>query len=505
MMQPVMTQPLDQPERWTLVLYHPRAAEKRFRIPLSVLTVASLVHHDHDVFIVDADLSPDPMAEIRAHLRAARGRALLGVSVMPGPQLTRAVPHTAQLKAEFPHVPIVWGGWFPSMHAEMCLQSPSIDYVIRGRAEGAFPALLDALRAGVGVQDVPNLSFRDAGGALRHNADAPLRHPDTLPLLPYHLLPVARYHQPTWLGTRTTGYHSSFGCPLKCGFCAVAAQYDGRWLGQTVPRMMRDIEPLLAAGANAIEFFDNNFFVSERRVREAAEALRGRDVSWWGEGTIDGLLRYDDETLTAMRDSGCRMIFFGAESGSDVVLKLYNKGGLQANSALQLARRLERFDIVPEFSFVLGNPVAPREDIEASIALILELKKANPLCEIILYLYSPEPYGRSELWEEARRRGFRFPERLDEWAADAAKQLNLRRTRETPWLRAEDVDRVHHFETVLNAYHPGVSDIRLGSAARRLLHVLAAPRYRLGLYHRPVLLSYALRALRHRRVEQEGL
>lgn len=492
-------------DRWTIVLFHPRAAERRFRIPLSVLTLAAVLHGDHDVHIVDADLSPDPLGEIRALLRAAPGRALLGVSVMPGPQLARAVPQTAALKAEFPDVPLVWGGWFASLHAETCLRAPYIDYVMRGRTEVAFPRLLEALGAGDALEDVPNLSWRAPDGAIRHNPEAPLRHPDGLPPMPWDLVPLARYHQPTWLGSRTTGYHSSFGCPLKCGFCAVAAQYDGRWMGQSVPRMMRDIEPLLAAGANAIEFFDNNFFVSERRVRELADVLRGRGIAWWGEGTIDGLLRYADETLAAMRDSGCRMIFFGAESGSDAVLQRYNKGGLTSGSCLLLARRLARFDIVPEFSFVLGNPVAPREDIEASIALILKLKEVNPLCEIILYLYSPEPYGRSELWEEARRRGFRFPERLEDWAADGDRLFKLRRTRETPWLEAADVDRVHHFETVLNAYHPGVSDIRLGRHARRLLRVLAAPRYRLRLYHRPVLLELALRVLHHRRVEQEGL
>jgi radical SAM superfamily enzyme YgiQ (UPF0313 family) len=409
------------------------------------------------------------------------------------------------MKAEFPDVPIVWGGWFPSLHAEVCLGARCVDYVLRGRAELAFVQLIEALEGARGaLADVPNLSFRVADG-VRHNPEAPLRHPDSLPLLPYPLVPVRRYHQATWLGARTTGYHSSYGCPLKCGFCAVAALHDGRWLGQSVPRMMQDIEPLLAAGADAIEFFDNNFFVSQRRVREFSEAVRGRRLSWWGEGTIDGLLGFDDETLRAMRDSGCRMIFFGAESGSEATLKLYDKGGLRPDAAVTLARRLARFDIVPELSFVLGGPISPRADIDASISLILAVKEANPLTEIILYLYSPEPYQRSELWEEARRQGFRFPESLEEWARNTEQLMNLRRTRETPWLSDEDVSRVHDFETVLNAYHPGISDIRLGRRARRVLRTLAAPRWRLGIYRRPVLLSFALRAFRHRRIEQEGL
>lgn len=488
-----------------VVMYHPRAAEKRFRLPISVLTLASVVHEKHDVSIVDADLLDDPLPELRRQLREGGTDVVLAVTVMPGPQLSRAVPHSRTLKAEFPHVLIIWGGWFPSMHTETCLKANYVDFVVRGRAEMMFALLLERIANNGSFNDVPNLSYRDVDGSVRHNAEGPLVHPDKLPHLPYHLVPLAQYNQASWLGSKSTGYHSSYGCPLKCGFCAVAAQFDGHWLGQTPARMMEDIEPLIASGANAIEFFDNNFFVSEKRVVAFANTIVGRGVSWWGEGTIDGLMRYSDESLRAMRAGGCRMIFFGAESGSDEVLALYNKGGLKSSSTLALAERFAKFDIVPEFSFCLGSPVAPKEDIEASIALIRKLKVANPSCEIILYLYSPEPYQKSALWEAAQKHGFTFPERLEDWAEDAHRLFNLRRSQETPWLEKADVDRVRHFETVLNARYPGISDIQLGPVARRVLRAMAAPRYKMEFYDHPVVLDLALRAFRHRRVETEGL
>ncbi len=487
-----------------LVLYHPRAAERRFRLPVSVLTLASVVVDEHDVVIVDADLYDDPLPELRRQLRQTSD-VILCVTVMPGPQLSRAVPHCRQLRKEFPTLTIVWGGWFPSLHAETCLSVPYVDIVLRGRGEIAFPILVRAMAGGAALDAVPNISYRTADGAFHHNPEAALQHPDKMPLIPYHLVPVEKYSQRSWLGSRSSVYHSSFGCPLKCGFCAVAAQFEGHWMGQSVPRMMQDIEPLLTAGVNAIEFLDNNFFVSEKRVLEFAQTMRGRGVTWWGEGTIDGLLRYEDATLVAMREGGCKMIFFGAESGSDVVLKLYNKGGLVAASTLLLAERFTHFDIVPEFSFVLGSPICPKEDIEASIDLVLKLKEVNPICEIIMYLYSPEPYQTSALWEAAQKYGYRFPESLEAWAEDAHRMFNMRRSLETPWLDASDVARVHDFEAVLNAYYPGISSIDVGRGWRRVLRALATPRYKLKAYRRPELLKLALRAARHRRVEQEGL
>ncbi len=49
------------------------------------------------------------------------------------------------------------------------------------------------------------------------------------------------------------------------------------------------------------------------------------DLRWWCEARIDTFNRYSDATLEALRRAGCTMIFFGAESGSDWVLKEMQK------------------------------------------------------------------------------------------------------------------------------------------------------------------------------------
>jgi len=58
-----------------------------------------------------------------------------------------------------------------------------------------------------------------------------------------------------------------------------------------------------------------------------------------------------------MRDAGCRMIFFGAETGNDALLKMMDKGGTQTGDQIRkFAARMAKFDIIPEYSFVLGTP-----------------------------------------------------------------------------------------------------------------------------------------------------
>ena len=61
-----------------------------------------------------------------------------------------------------------------------------------------------------------------------------------------------------------------------------------------------------------------------------------------------------------MKRSGLKMVFCGAESGSTEMLKRMNKGGTaSADLTLELAARMKTHGVVPEFSFVVGNPPDP--------------------------------------------------------------------------------------------------------------------------------------------------
>ena len=56
---------------------------------------------------------------------------------------------------------------------------------------------------------------------------------------------------------------------------------------------------------------------------------------WWGEGRIDTIDKYTDRSLALMREAGCKMIFFGAETGNDEILKKMDKGGTQSAAQIR--------------------------------------------------------------------------------------------------------------------------------------------------------------------------
>jgi radical SAM superfamily enzyme YgiQ (UPF0313 family) len=254
---------------------------------------------------------------------------------------------------------------------------------------------------------------------------------------------------------------------------------------------------------DSVMMHDMDFFISEARTREFAERIAPLGLSWWGLGRIDTLMRYTDATWSAMARSGLRMVFSGAESASDETLAVMNKGGTASPAlTLELAARMRRYGIVPEYSFVLGSPPDPEGDTLRTFEFIRRLKVVNPATEVILYTYTPVPGGT--MFDEAAKRGFAFPQTLEEWASDEWRQAMMRRGDHIPWMNGSIRRRVRNFERVLNAFYPTVTDRRLTPARRALLRAVSSWRYALGIYRAPIELRVMQRLMRYQRPETTG-
>ena len=494
-----------------MLLFNPRVTQT-CRVPNSILQIAAVLEGRIETEFVDGNRERDPWPEIEALLASGRF-GYFGVTVMPGPQLRQAVPITRRVRERFPDVAILWGGYFPSNQPEVVVKSGLVDFVLRGPADDSLPMLFDAIEADTPPDSVPGLAFLRDGSVIRTRA-GPVPDPDAMPHLPLERLarryPMAGYLPRTFLGRRTHAMHTSMGCPFRCSFCAVVPIFDGRWKGRSADMVADDVLAARDAyGVDAIEFTDNNFFVSEARTRQFAQRMVGQGVSWWGEGRIDTMDLYADETLRLMREAGCRMIFFGAETGDDAQLAKVNKGGKQSGAQiLRFAERLRRFDIIPEYSFVLGFPQPSEAEmwsqIHRDIDFIREVKRCNPATETILYIYSPVPTEGNELHDQISQAGFRFPETLDEWLTPVWESFDLHRNPLTPWLTPAMVRHIQDFEVVLNARHPTHTSFHITGFRLKLMQALAKPRYAKRVYRWPIEQRILQRLYRYVRPETEG-
>jgi radical SAM superfamily enzyme YgiQ (UPF0313 family) len=498
-----------------IILFNPKSANGKHRIPNSILQVGASIHGKYDYVFVDGNLEKDPWETINTYFKTGDYKYFCS-TVMPGPQLKQAIPFSKKLKEIHPNTITIWGGYFPANQYKSCLNSGYVDYIVNGPGDNTFPQLIEVLE-NEQVDQIPkikNLIYQDKQGTNHKTAVEALLNQDTLAKFPYAYLnsfyPVNNYLAKTFMGQKTLSYHSSMGCPFTCSFCAVVPIYNAKWKGMSANRIYEDVTYFKEKhNIDAIEFHDNNFFTSKKRVLEFSNLVLHDNIEWWGEGRIDTLNKYSDADLHLMRKAGCKMMFLGAETGNDEVLKQMNKGGTQSGQMIKdFVKRMKDVDIIPELSFVLGMPAKTEKEVYDQILwdinFIKEIKTINPNAEIIIYLYSPVPTEGSELYQQILDAGFSFPETLEEWIAPSWENFDLRKNPLTPWLKPYMIDTIKNFETVLNGYYPTVSDFRIRGYKKTILKGISKLRYYSGFYKYPYEIKALHKIWKYRQPEIEG-
>ena len=276
-----------------------------------------------------------------------------------------------------------------------------------GQGEWLFLDMVERMARGASLEETPGL-WRKVGGVAHKNAGGPaFRALDEFPEFPFDLVPLKSFLIES-LTPRSISYHSSLGCPFRCNFCTVTQIYQRRWSGFTPERVLRDVRLLVKeTGAQSVEFYDNNFFVNDRRTFEIARGLHDArlGIQWSGEARPDKIAEYDDEMLALLARSGLRWVFIGAESGHDTVLKMMERDH-DVSHILDAARKLARHRIKVTFSFNLGYPQEPPDNFAKTNALCRELCAINPETEIMVYITTtyeatPSFHRAKELEEQA--------------------------------------------------------------------------------------------------------
>lgn len=475
-----------------ILFVNPRATRpKNRRFPLSVMAVAAMLPEQVGWEIVDGNLPGiDVLATIRtlveAHAAGPDPVRLIALTVMPGPQLFSAVPLSKALKKLHPDIPIVWGGNFASLYPAAVLNARYVDWLIRGQGEQTFLDLLKVLDGSLDPKTVPGLAFREADGSHWIGPERVWVGPAELPDPPYHKINVGEYLHPTFLGRRSGVYQASIGCPYSCSFCGVISVFGRREKIQPPERTAAHLEFLTRShGMDSVHFYDNNFFLNEAHAREIATAFMPLGLNWWCEARVDALTRFSDSTWQLLTSAGLKMVFCGAESGSDDVLAKMSKG-ITTDQIVDVARKTREHGIIPEFSFVFGDPDEPEREIDNTLRFIRRLKDINPDMELISYFYTPTPQRSATYGNVDPLTG--TPDDLEVWIEPEWVAWMTHEDPIVPWMNRRLKARVEDFETVLKSRFPSVHDRTTRAWGKALAQLLARRRWDRGDYSDPKLL-----------------
>ncbi|MCB0841197.1 MAG: radical SAM protein, partial [Bacteroidetes bacterium] len=114
-----------------IILFNPRSATSKHRIPNSILQVGASIEGKYDYVFVDGNMEADPWHTIENYLQSGEF-GYFGTTVMPGPQLRQAIPYAEKVKEQFPEVINIWGGYFASNQFKVVMESGWVDYIING-------------------------------------------------------------------------------------------------------------------------------------------------------------------------------------------------------------------------------------------------------------------------------------------------------------------------------------------------------------------------------------
>ncbi len=401
-------------------------------LPLELLQIASgPVAAGYEVVMIDAMIDPDYMGKL---LEACDGALLFASSCILGYQVYDGYVASKAVREKYPNLPIIQGGWFPSVTPQMYLEQNVADAVCIGQGELTFMEVCEAVANGEDLANVPGLAvWRD--GKMIYTDHRAVVGFDAFEPVPWHLLEYERYAELQTTPTRMKVRHrfplpghwtpdnpprgfshfSSFGCPEPCTFCCSPALTGRRWKAIPGRQLAEEIAELQQRFKfDVLRFQDANFGVAEKRTKEFCEALIDLKVPihWNGTIEIETIMRYKVETRDLLEEAKCHLLWLGAEAGTKEMQERIKKN-IEIDHISVAIGELAKRNIIPGTFWIIGYPGETRESMEATLKIAAEIKHRYPIAGSEVYPFRPIP--GTEDFDAAIKLGYVPPKDFHEW------------------------------------------------------------------------------------------
>jgi anaerobic magnesium-protoporphyrin IX monomethyl ester cyclase len=274
-------------------------------------------------------------------------------------------------------IPVVVSGSDATDHPELYLRHGAAAVVL-GEGEITLADLADRLAMQASIEDVPGIAYLDDTCGVRRTSARPfIKSLDDLPFPAWDLVDVNRYRE-IWYGRH--GYYSmnlatTRGCPYHCNWCAKPI-YGQRYAMRNPKKVVEEIAWLKQHFApDHLWMVDDVFGLKPGWVEEFAALLHEQQACV----PFRCLMRADQVTpsvAAALASAGCRMLWMGAESGSQKVLDAMEKG-LRVEDIKNANRLLKSHGIDVGVFLQFGYPGETWSDIEATLQLAREIEPAD--------------------------------------------------------------------------------------------------------------------------------
>lgn len=195
---------------------------------------------------------------------------------------------------------------------------------------------------------------------------------DTIDFPARHLIDWSKYKRGIMHGKEmlspAVSIITSRGCPYRCIFCSSHCVFGRRVRFRSMYNVIAEIKHVInTLGYRGFNFHDDTFCVNRERIINMCKEFSKLDIVWRCLTRADTV---DRELLTIMRDSGCKEVIIGMESGSQKILNTLRKG-------TTVEQNLRAMKLVKEFmqlkvGVIVGSPGETWETIRETEKLLKE-------------------------------------------------------------------------------------------------------------------------------------
>jgi len=262
-----------------------------------------------------------------------------------------------------PKLKVAFVGPPVTIEPEKALQNNAVDFVVRRE----FDYQIAGYANGRPLEQLPGVSFRNNGSIVHNPEGGAIENLDELPWVTKTYkrdLDITRYNVP-FLHHPFLSLYTSRGCPAMCTFCLWPQTHSGhRWRLRSTDDVAAEVRYALNAFPEIKEIFfdDDTFNYRKARTLELCAKLKPLKFTW----SCTSRVTTDYETLKAMKESGCRLLIVGYESGDPQILKNIKKGAT-IEMALRFTENCKKLRLVIHGDFIVGLPGETQETLSRTI------------------------------------------------------------------------------------------------------------------------------------------
>jgi len=302
------------------------------------------------------------------------------------------------VRSVLPESLLVAGGPLPTLYPDR--YSGPFDIVFRGESDLSFPRFCrDFFDQKVSRKNLMKMPLENYAGLFMERDGLSVQNTtihynekelEDFPL-PYRGDFDHSAYQKVWSrldGSKTTSIITTLGCPFNCDFCSRPV-FGNIFRRRNLTSVFEEIEQIRLLGYNNLWIADDNFTLDLKYLKEFCVGMVGRKIGWSCLSRVTGIT---GEITAMMKQSGCKRVYLGLETGNQGTLKLMNKKATidEGKNAVQ---QFHNAGIEVAAFFIVGYPGESIESIEDTFKFALTL----PLDDISFNV--PFPLPGSKLFE----------------------------------------------------------------------------------------------------------